>query len=104
MTIPCPTPQWPLGLLEVGPEQDRSILLRSDADIAGAAYAVMAIRINPIRMAVDVRADLPASIYSSYQLQRLLDDLSEHTEISEQSLVRLTSGAYVILMVPAGRN
>jgi hypothetical protein len=90
-----------LGLLEVGPQQDRSILSRSDADIAGAAYAVMAIRINPIRMAVDLRAEVPAHIYRSYQLQRLLDDLSEHTEITQRSLVRLSSGTYVMLMVPA---
>lgn len=102
MTIPCPTPQWPSGLLEVGPEQDRSILLRSMADIAGALYAVVAIRIDPIRMAADLRSDVPAHMYSSYRVQEILDELPLYTEITDRSLVSLSTGSYVMLMIPAG--
>lgn len=102
MTIACPTLQWPSGLLEAGPEHDRTILLRSVAEIAGASYSVIAIRIDPIRMAADLRSDVPAHTYSSHQVQNMLDDLLEYTEITDQSLVRLSTGSYVLVMIPAG--
>jgi hypothetical protein len=104
MTILCPTPQWPSGLLEVGPEQDPSILLRSVAEIAGAAYEVIAIRVDPITMAADLRGDVPRNVYRNLRVDGMLDELSVFTDISDQSLVRLSTGAYVMLMFPAGNT
>jgi hypothetical protein len=104
MTIPCPTPQWPSGLLEVGPEQDPSILLRSVADIAGAAYEVLAIRIDPISMSADVRGAIKVSAYGGLDITRLLDELTAFTNISDRSLVRLQTGAYVMMLLPAANN
>ncbi|HVC16227.1 MAG TPA: hypothetical protein VNE18_02895 [Rhodanobacter sp.] len=101
MTIPCPAPQWPSGLLEVGPEQDRSILLRSVAEIGDAAYAVIAIRMDRIRMEPDLRGDVPGHVYNNYQLHDMLDALLLYSEVSERSLVHLPTGAYVMLMIPA---
>ena len=102
MTIPCPTPQWPLGLLEVGPEQDPSIFLRSVAEIAGAAYELIAIRIDPITMAADLRDEVPIHVYRRLRIAGILDELCVFTDISDRSLVPLSTGAYVMLMFPAG--
>jgi hypothetical protein len=101
MTIACPTPQWPSGLLEVGPEQDRSVLLRSVATIAGAAYAVIAIRVDPISMSADLRCDLPWHAYNGYRLQEMLDEISVFAEITDRALVHLAGVPYVMLMMPA---
>jgi hypothetical protein len=101
MTIPCPIPQWPLGLLEVGPEQDPSVFLRSVAEIAGAAYELIAIRIDPITMGADLRDDVPMHVYRKLRISGILDEVSVFTDISDRSLVPLPTGAYVMLMFPA---
>ena len=104
MTIACPTPQWPAGLLKAGPAQDPSILLRSVAEIGGAAYTVIAIRINPITMQPDLRNDLPTRIYREHGLTETFEALSALAEISDRSLVQLATGAYAMLMVPTDRD
>jgi hypothetical protein len=100
MTIKCPNPQWPTGLLAVGPKDDPTILLRSIADIDGAPYLVMAIRIDPIRLCADLRTDLPRRTYADCPVAEMLDDLGSYTEITNRSLVHLSTGAYVIVMMP----
>jgi hypothetical protein len=102
MTVAVPLPQWPSSLIEAGPDGDRTILLRGLADIGGAAYAVLAIRVDPISLRVD-RLDVVASrVYADLQLDDMLDDISSYTEITDASLVRLDSGTYVMLMIPPG--
>lgn len=101
MTIPCPSPQWPSGLLEAGPEQDPTILLRGMAEISDAAYELLAIRIDPTSMKADLRGNVQVHAYSKLHLTGLLDDLSAFTDISDRSLVHLSSGAYVMLVFPA---
>lgn len=101
MTIPCPVLQWPTSLLEVGPGADRSILLSSDADIAGARYSVVAIRVDPITLTPDFLSGLPSGTYANSSLRGLFDDLSSYTDISEGSVVRLDGGNYVFLLLPA---
>ena len=104
MTIPCPVPQWSTSLLEVGPEADRSIMLSSDADIAGGRYSVIAIRVDPITLTPDFRNDVPSGTYAHSSLRTLFDDLSPYTEVSEGSIVRLQSGNYIFLVLPAGEG
>ena len=101
MTIPFPTPQFPSVLLEVGPLADRAILLRGTAEIAGASYEIVAIRMDPISMTVDFRTDLPRQTYAGCAVQDILEDLAGHTEMTDAALVHLSAGDYVILMIPA---
>lgn len=101
MTIPFPTPQFPAALLEVGPQEDRTILLRGIAEIAGSFYDVVAIRIDPITMGADFRDDLSRSVYANHRVQDLLEDVGEHTEITDASLLHLSSGRYVLIMLPS---
>ncbi|HEX4368387.1 MAG TPA: hypothetical protein VH023_16230 [Rhodopila sp.] len=101
MTIPFPTPQWPSVLLEVGPEADRAILLRGTAEIAGALYDVIAIRMDPISMTADFRTDLPRQAYAGSAVQDILEDLAGHVEMTDAALVHLPPGGYVMLMIPA---
>ena len=44
MTVACPSPEWPSGLLEQGPPQDPSILLRGEATIGSARFVVTAVQ------------------------------------------------------------
>jgi hypothetical protein len=104
MTIPFPTPQWPSVLLEIGPAPDRAILLRGTAEIAGALYEIIAIRMNPISLTADFRDDLPRRAYANCTVQNILEDLAGHTEITDGSLVRLPPGGYVMLMIPAAEG
>jgi hypothetical protein len=104
MTIPFPTPQWPSALLEVGPAADRAILLRGTAEIAGARYDVIAIRMDPISMTVDFRADLPRQTYAGSPVRDILEDLAGHVEMTDAALVRLAPGDYVMLMIPAAEG
>ena len=92
MTIPCPTPQWPSCLPEVGPQQDPSIFLRSVADVGGAAYELIAIRIDPITMAADLRDEVPMRLYRKLRIAGILDELSVFTDISDRPLVPLSDG------------
>jgi len=87
-------------LLAVGPKDDPTILLRSIADIEGAAYVVMAIRIDPIRLCADLRDDLARRIYADCPVEEMLDDFGSYTEITDRALVHLSTGAYVIVMMP----
>jgi hypothetical protein len=100
MTVACPSPEWPSGLLEQGPPQDPSILLRGEATIGSARFVVTAVRVNPIRYGPDFRPDQSTSIYANCNLSALLDSLSDLIEVSEASTLRLETGNYVIWMLP----
>jgi len=102
MTVLCPTAQWPTSLREAGPQQDPAILLRGAASVAGAPYALLAIRIDPARMAPDLREDVPASAYAQTEVAEIMDALMSWTAITEQVLVPLDDGFYALLMLPAG--
>ncbi len=102
MTVACPAPEWPTELLEEGPTQDRSILLRGEAAIGGAAFRVTAIRVNPIRFGPDYRMDCDAAIYANYDLPALLDRLSELVDVAELPTLQLRTGNYLMWMLPLG--
>jgi hypothetical protein len=102
MTVTCPAPQWPAGLLEEGPPGDPTILLRGEATIGGARFTVTAVRVDPIRFGPDFRSDQPMSVYAAYGLSELLDNLSELIDVAEASTVRLSTGSYRLWMLPHG--
>lgn len=104
MTIPFPTPQWPSVLLEIGPAPDRAVLLRGTAEIAGALYQIIAIRIDPISLTADFRDNLPRHAYADCPVQDIMEDLAGHTEITDGSLIHLPTGGYVMLMIPAAER
>lgn len=104
MTVLFPPPQFPSALLEVGPIEDPAILLRGEAVIAGVLHAVIAIRIDAISMSADFRGDLPRQAYANCRVQDMLEDLGAHTEITDDSLVHLTSGRYVVVMIPSSEE
>jgi hypothetical protein len=104
MTVPFPVPEWPAVLLEQGPPDDRSILLRGDVAIGSARFELTAMRIDPIRFGPDFRADLNWSIYADYQLPTLLDLVSELIGVSEPSTLGLGAGRYVLWKLPVGED
>ena len=100
MSVSCPAPNWPSELVEDGPEDDRSILLRGEAVIGGVRFRVTAVRVDPIRFGPDYRMDRGAGTYSGYDLSALLDQLSELTEISEAPTLQLATGNYLLWVLP----
>jgi hypothetical protein len=100
MTVLCPIPQWPAGLLEVGPPEDRSILLRGEVAIDSARFILMAVRVDPIGLGLDVRSDQSLSIYADYELSQQLDVISDLVDSSSQSTLRLATGLYIMWMIP----
>lgn len=100
--VPCTAPQWPAGLLERGPPEDPSILLRGEAAIAGTRFVLTAVRVNPIWFGPDYRDDLDADVYAPYELPTLLDMVAELMSVSEASTVQLETGSYVLWMMPRG--
>jgi hypothetical protein len=102
MAIFFPEPRWPSELLEEGPEEDRSVLLRGAAEIAGARHRILAVRVGRSTLEVDVRDDLDESIYDDYRLQDMLDELGFFENVDQSVLVHLETGHYVIWMVPWG--
>lgn len=102
MTVACPAPQWPEGLLEEGPPEDPTILLRGEARIGGARFTVTAVRVDPIRFGPDFRFDRTISVYAAYGLSELLDSLSELIDVAEASALRLSTGSYRLWMLPHG--
>ena len=100
MTIPCQTPQWPTGLLEVGPPEDGSILLQGEVTIGSAQFSLTAMRVDPISLAPDFRSDRSLTIYANYGLSQLLDVISDLVEISDQSIIQLKTGRYIMWMLP----
>ncbi len=71
------------------------------ANIAGARYAVFAIRDDPISLTPDCRSGLPSGTYTGSTLRTLFDILSSYTDVSERSVVKLETGKYVFLLLPA---
>lgn len=100
MTVAFPLPEWPARLREAGPPEDPSILLRGEAAIGGTTFNLTAIRVDPVRFGPDFRPDRTPKVYAAYELSALLDSLSELTEISEASSVRLGTGTYLMWMLP----
>jgi hypothetical protein len=101
MTIPLPTPEWPASLLEEGPPEDPTILLRGQLTIGPARFMLMAVRVDPVRFGPDFRADQDLAIYADYQLPAMLDIVSELVSVSEPSTLRLGRDQYVMWMLPA---
>lgn len=101
MTVSCPAVQWPTGLLEVGPPEDRSILLLGEVAIASARFRLTAIRVDPISFGPDFRSDQNLGIYDDIGLSPLLDVISELVDISDQSVLQLKTGWYVMWMLPS---
>jgi hypothetical protein len=100
MPVPLPAPRWPTELVEDGPPEDPSILLSAPATIGQARHLVLAVRINPRTLAADYRADLNEDVYADSEVEELLDELTFLDDIDQSVLVPLSSGLYVIWMVP----
>jgi hypothetical protein len=104
MTVECPVPQWPTALLEQGPPEGSSILLRGQVAIGKARFMVTAIRVDPIRFGPDFRADRNLAIYAEHQLPTLLDMVAELVGVADPSTLRLATGQYVVWMLPAAED
>ena len=91
-TVTLPALEWPSDLLPVGPEQDRSILLRAPVVIGAAPFVLTAVRVEPIELAPDYRSDLKPHIYDDYQLPQLLDMVFELMNFTEPSTLQLEAG------------
>jgi hypothetical protein len=103
MPIPCPAPAWPKEFLEVGPEADPTILLTAPAEIAGAPYKLVAMRVDPHRLKPDVSPELEEEIYGDYLLDEMLEELGfVQGDIGQSAVVHLVPGWYLMWMVPAG--
>lgn len=103
MTVPLPMHEWPSELLEIGPEQDRSIILRAPVVIGSAKFMLTAVRVDPIGLGPDYRAEIPHAVYDDYELTSLLEVVLELLDLSEPSILQLGSGRYVMWMTPSGR-
>ena len=100
MTVLCPVPVWPGSLEEAGPAEDRSILLQGRVSLGRTEFSVTAVRVDPIRRGPDYRADMSLSIYAGYELSDLLDMVAELVGATELSALQLTTGRYVLWMLP----
>ena len=100
MTSACPAPEWPGALLEEGPPEDRSILLRGETTIGGVRFSLTAVRMDPIRFGPDFLPQQNSEVYAAYDLSQLVDKLSELFDVAEASTLRLSSGSYLLWMLP----
>ena len=103
MTVPLPIHEWPSELLEIGPEQDRSIILRAPVLIGSAKFMLTAMRVDPIALGPDYRAEIPHSVYDDYELTPMLEAVLELLDLSEPSILQLETGRYVMWMLPSER-
>jgi hypothetical protein len=109
MAIACPALEWPSSLEERGPVEDPSIVLKGTARIGGAPAAVVAIRIKPdLRRAPDYKKGVAANVYQADALETILDELDYLVdEIGvitggmERRVVRLSTGVYVLWLLPS---
>ncbi len=102
MPVRLPAPSWPSELEEEGPPEDPAILLGGAAEIGRAPHRVLAVRLDPLTLAVDYRADLQEEVYADYQLEDMLDELTFLEDIDKTVLVPMAAGHYVIWMMPFG--
>ena len=103
MTVPLPIHEWPSELLEIGPEQDRSIMLRAPVVIGSAKYMLTAVRIDPVRFGPDYRSEVQQHVYDDYELAQMLELVLELLDLSEPSVLQLETGRYIMWMIPSGR-
>jgi hypothetical protein len=109
MAIQCPALEWPTSLEECGPVEDPSIVLKGTARIGGTPAAVVAIRIKlDLRRAPDYKNGLPADVYQVDALETTLDELDYLvnkigviTGSMERRAVRLSTGVYVLWLLPS---
>ena len=101
MTVTLPALEWPSELLAVGPEQDRSILLRAPVVIGAAKFVLTAVRVDPIELSPDYRSDIKPHIYDDYQLPQLLDMVYELMNFTEPSPLQLEAGPYIVWITPS---
>jgi hypothetical protein len=101
MPVRLPELNWPVELLETGPDEDPSILLSGATEIGTAPHRVLAIRVNPSHVQVDFRANLDEAVYADYQLGVMLEELNVFDNVDRSAVVPLESGNYVIWMVPS---
>jgi hypothetical protein len=104
MTVQCPFPEWPSALLEAGPPEDRSILLRGHVMIGPGRFMLTAVRVDPIRLGPDYRPDQALSIYGNHELSGLLDMVSELIGFAAPTTLQLGSGRYVLWMLPSSEE
>ena len=101
MPVRLPALNWPVELLENGPDEDPSILLSGAAAIGTVLHRILAVRVNPSHAQVDFRADLDEGVYADYQLEVMLEELNVFDNVDRSAVVPLESGNYVIWMVPS---
>jgi hypothetical protein len=104
MTVAFPLPEWPHDLLNEGPPEDRSILLRGEATIGATRFVVTALRVDPIRLGPDYRPDVAVGAYRDYHLSTIIDIVSELVGIDDASTVQLEGGQYLLWMLPSERH
>lgn len=103
MTVALPIHEWPSELLQIGPEQDRSIMLRAPVVIGSARFMLTAVRVVPIRLGPDYRSDIPHHVYDDHELTPMLELILELLDLSEPSILQLETGRFVMWMTPSAR-
>jgi hypothetical protein len=113
MPVQCPPCQWPAALDERGPVEDPSILLTSRARIGDVTVQIVAVRVNPaIRWMPDYKSDVAQGAYEVDGLNVALETILEELESisseladtlgeTQPSTLELTTGAYMIWVMPS---
>ena len=100
MPIPLPAIEWPAELIEWGPDEDPTILLMGEAEIAGATFKVRALRMRTGMRMPDYLDDLSEA---GYELEwgRMVEDVEYLVDFIEPQLVTISGTQYLLWMVPS---
>lgn len=104
MPVKRPVPGWPEERLEAGPTEDPLILLSGQAHVGGAPYRVVAVRMNPVTLAVDYRYDVGEEVHADYQLENTLEELTFLDDIEKTVLVPPGQGQYGVWTLPSANT
>jgi hypothetical protein len=100
MPLPAPSIRWPTELLERGPAEDATILLTGAADIAGAKFQVVALRVHPNERGPDYRDAVPATVYEE-SIEAMLGDIEDLTNSIAPQSILIGGDRYLLWMVPS---
>jgi hypothetical protein len=104
MVVQIPPEERPTELVEQGPGEDPFILLAGPAAIGRAPHRVLALRVNPVTLAVDYRRDLDEEIYADLQLEEIFDEVTFLADIHRSALFEIEGSSYVFRMTPFSKS
>ncbi|HEY5347369.1 MAG TPA: hypothetical protein VIJ72_04180 [Rhizomicrobium sp.] len=100
MPVPSPTIRWPTELREDGPAEDPEILLMGKAEVAGAAFRVMALRVRQDGRTPDYRDGVPDAAYDS-GMDAMVGDIEDLADSIGPRLIPMNGAQYLLWMVPS---